>query len=60
MIASKEAVKEKATPIWTKKSVPSVTESYHSYMVNVSPTVKMAMFLLACALADVYMSVEPL
>lgn len=34
MIASKEAVKEKATPIWTKKSVPSVTESYHSYMVN--------------------------
>ena len=37
MIASKEAVKEKATPIWTKKSVPTVTESYHSYMINVSP-----------------------
>ena len=36
MIASKEAVKEKTVPIWTKKNVPSVTESYHLYMVNVS------------------------
>ena len=36
MIASKEAVKEKAVPIWTKKNIPTVTESYHLYMVNVS------------------------
>ena len=39
MIATKEAVKEKAQAVWTKKSVlPQVTDSYHNYMVNVSDT----------------------
>ena len=37
MIASKEAVKEKMKPIWTKKpNLPTMTNSYHSYMCNVS------------------------
>ena len=37
MIASKEAVKEKTKPIWSKKpNLPSVTNSYHTYMCNVS------------------------
>ena len=36
MIATKEAVKEKMKPIWTKKPhLPTVTNSYHSYMCNV-------------------------
>ncbi len=37
MIATKEAVKEKAPPVWTKKTdLPKVTNSYHTYMTNVS------------------------
>ena len=37
MIATKEAVKERADPVWTKrKNLPNVTESYHTYMTNVS------------------------
>lgn len=35
MIASKEAVKEKEKPNWTKKSnIPEVTQSWHNYMVK--------------------------
>lgn len=38
MIATKEAVKERAEPVWTRrKNLPNVTESYHNYMTNVSP-----------------------
>ena len=38
MIATKEAVKEKQVPVWTKKNnLPKVTDSYHQYMCNVSP-----------------------
>ena len=36
MVASKEVVKEKMAPIWTKKNIPKVTDSFHQYMVNVS------------------------
>ena len=37
MIATKEAVKERAEPVWTRrKNLPNVTESYHNYMTNVS------------------------
>ena len=37
MVASKEVVKEKVAPIWTKKkNIPKVTDSFHQYMVNVS------------------------
>ena len=37
MIASKEPIKEKMKPIWTKKpNLPTVTNSYHTYMCNVS------------------------
>ena len=37
LVASKDIVKEKMAPIWTKKkNVPKVTDSYHQYMVNVS------------------------
>ena len=37
MVASKDVVKEKMAPIWTKKkNVPKVTDSFHQYMVNVS------------------------
>ena len=37
MIATKEAVKEGAEPVWTRrKNLPNVTESYHNYMTNVS------------------------
>jgi hypothetical protein len=37
MIGSKEPVKEKMKPIWTKKpNLPTVTNSYHSFMCNVS------------------------
>lgn len=33
MIASKEQVKEKEKPIWTKKkNLPEVTNSWHNYM----------------------------
>ena len=33
MIASKEAVKEKEKPCWTKKTnLPEVTPSWHNYM----------------------------
>ena len=35
MIASKEAVKEKMDPVWTKKDLPPLTQSYCSYMNNV-------------------------
>ena len=36
MIATKEAVKEMAEPVWTRrKNLPNVTESFHNYMVNV-------------------------
>ena len=31
-----EIVPEGAVPIWTRKKVPDVTKSYHTYMVNVS------------------------
>jgi hypothetical protein len=35
MIATKEAVKERAEPVWTRrKNLPNVTESYHNYMTN--------------------------
>ncbi|KAK1803379.1 hypothetical protein P4O66_020718 [Electrophorus voltai] len=35
MIASKEAVREGASPIWTKKDkIPPVTKSWHTYMCN--------------------------
>ena len=37
MIASKEAVKEGMSPVWTKKKdLPNVTESYQTFMANVS------------------------
>ena len=37
MIGSKEAVKETMSPVWTKKNnLPNVTESYHTFMCNVS------------------------
>ena len=36
MIRSKEAVKERAPPIWVKKDLPPLTPSYASYMNNVS------------------------
>ena len=37
MIATKEAVKEQMPPVWTKKkNIPNVTESYHTFMCNVS------------------------
>ena len=36
MIATKEAVKERTEPVWTRrKNLPSVTDSYHTYMTNV-------------------------
>ena len=35
MIRSKEAVKERTAPIWVKKDLPSLTQSYISYMNNV-------------------------
>ena len=36
MIAGKEAVKERAEPVWTRrKNLPNMTESYHNYMTNV-------------------------
>ena len=39
MIATKEVVKERAEPVWTRrKNLPNVTESYHTYMTNVSTT----------------------
>jgi actin-related protein len=35
MIATKEAVKERAEPVWTRrKNLPNVTDSYHIYMTN--------------------------
>ncbi|CAI8001281.1 Actin-like protein 6A, partial [Geodia barretti] len=35
MIATKEAVKERTEPVWTRrKNLPSVTDSYHIYMTN--------------------------
>ena len=37
MIATKEAVKERADPVWTKrKNLPNVTEFYHTYMTNIT------------------------
>ena len=36
MIATKEAVKERTEPVWTRrKNLPIVTGSYHTYMTNV-------------------------
>ena len=36
MIGSKEAVKEKMSPVWTKKKgLPELTESYRTFMANV-------------------------
>lgn len=35
MVRSKEAVKEKMEPVWTKKDLPPLTQSYTSYMNNV-------------------------
>ena len=40
LIATKEAVKERTEPVWTRrKNLPNVTESYHTYMTNVSGSV---------------------
>ena len=36
MIQSKEAVKERMDPVWAKKDLPPLTQSYCSYMNNVS------------------------
>ena len=49
MIASKEAVKEKMKPVWTKKpNLPNVTNSYHTYMCNVSLNASSSNILLWC------------
>lgn len=34
MIASKDVVKERASPVYTKKKVPAVSQSYHDLMVR--------------------------
>ena len=36
MIRTKEAVKEKEVPIWTKKELPPLSQSYVRYMNDVS------------------------
>ena len=35
MIKSKEAVKERMAPVWVKKDLPPLSQSYCSYMNNV-------------------------
>lgn len=39
MIRSKEPVQERMAPIWTKKDLPPLTQSYCSYMNNVSGSI---------------------
>ena len=41
MIRSKEPVKEKMEPVWTKKDLPPLTPSYTSYMNNVRLSILM-------------------
>ena len=48
MIATKEAVKERTEPVWTRrKNLPSVTDSYHIYMTNVSTHLYAYMYFIA-------------
>ena len=58
MIATKEVVKERGEPVWTRrKNIPNVTNSYHTYMTNVSAEGDNCVCVCVCARVRVWWGV---